>query len=413
MAESKRADKVLIALMGLTGPVVTETLWCLWRYYGWWPDRLVLVTTQGALHNDRLENGSLLEKKLLLLVEELLNEKQQGTQPSMPDLDWSNQLDVFDLRSEDDLVLLQTLLSRLVIEVRQSGANLHLSAAGGRKGGAAVAMQVMERWGRSDHLLSQVLVDPPELESAERGSIEFRQDFWWPTAESSALFHYYPWEAVEGPPKSVTAKEVKLDLVDLPFEPARVPHDYSDLGKYVEFCRKAEGHVFELECSRESIVVRLPDRAASEPAELFRIDNRATNVADIEPKLLHLKPRHFALLWWGLLLSHPGKGSADNAKGVSVMLGAYRGNSDHLQTLFALRKWAGVADEHARGTDVAPEVSELRKSLHGRFGPFCEVLTGLKGLSVLVASPRLKWDCSTIPGELLDVLPGPVKGRFQ
>ncbi len=159
--------RVLIVTGGMSPAIVTETVWALARRKPpFWPDRMFVVVTAGALERCR---SSLLgsKGKLALLSREI-------GQPSLAGRTEIIGTDCVDIRSEADSITFGNAVCEVVqCETRDEEAVVHLSLAGGRKtmsfhGGAAMTL-----FGRPQDELSHVLVHPPSLEQKDA-------DFWWP-----------------------------------------------------------------------------------------------------------------------------------------------------------------------------------------------------------------------------------------
>jgi CRISPR-associated protein (TIGR02584 family) len=160
--------RILIVTGGMSPAIVTETLWALAaaREPAFWPDRVFVVVTAGAMERCRT---SLLgpARKLELLSSEL-------KRPSLASATEIVSTDCTDIRSEEDAIAFGDAVCEVVQrETRDEHAIVHLSLAGGRKtmsfhGGAAMTL-----FGRPQDELSHVLVHPAALERQEA-------DFWWP-----------------------------------------------------------------------------------------------------------------------------------------------------------------------------------------------------------------------------------------
>jgi CRISPR-associated protein (TIGR02584 family) len=160
--------RVLIVTGGMSPAIVTETVWALGarRVPPFWPDRVFVVVTAGAL--ERCQTSLLgSARKLALLSEEL-------GRPSLKDATEIVPTACTDIRSEADAIAFGDTVCEVVQrETRDDSAVVHLSLAGGRKtmsfhGGAAMTL-----FGRPQDELSHVLAHPPSLERPEA-------DFWWP-----------------------------------------------------------------------------------------------------------------------------------------------------------------------------------------------------------------------------------------
>ena len=165
--------RILIVTGGMSPAIVTETVWALAaaREPAFWPDRVFVVVTAGALERCRT---SLLGAagKLALLSMELKRPSLASATEIVPTA-------CTDIRSEEDAIAFGDAVCEMVQrETRDEHAVVHLSLAGGRKtmsfhGGAAMTL-----FGRPQDELSHVLVHPASLERPDA-------DFWWPG-------HYQP-----------------------------------------------------------------------------------------------------------------------------------------------------------------------------------------------------------------------------
>jgi CRISPR-associated protein (TIGR02584 family) len=160
--------RILIVTGGMSPAIVTETIWALGavREPAFWPDRVFVVVTAGALERCRT---SLLGPagKLALLSRDLKRPSLASATEIVPTA-------CTDIRTEEDAIAFGDAVCAVVQrETRDEDAVVHLSLAGGRKtmsfhGGAAMTL-----FGRPHDELSHVLVHPASLERPDA-------DFWWP-----------------------------------------------------------------------------------------------------------------------------------------------------------------------------------------------------------------------------------------
>ena len=431
------ADRVLIALLGLTPQVVTETLWCTATYDQWWPNRLVLITTEYG----KAESIGL-EERIKLLA--------NGLHQTVPIVEW-RELPIFDLRHEDDLIWLQSKLSAEVVKHRKSslyaaGSDgtaclLHVSLAGGRRGMSAIAMQVMERWGRPSDALTQVLVSPAELEGAGVAP-DFAQ-FWWPGEPPSTVYKYKPWlvdaNEAASDPKEVECSKVNLDLVDIPFIALMNPTEQqTDLGRMYRIYKAACEKKFDVSVDRAAI--RVCPVLADGRGLSVEVVLKADTDKPVESHLLLgravVNLQEFALLWWIVFETWRHRQGEQAGEAASVWRGVNRNSPAQLASLLRIVAWLEAGDgaepspkddavlQAVRGLGqgnspvlatwapdllqfeddrlkvgemvnqrLSPVLSDLRKKLVAEVGDFAELLLGLKDRR-LGASPRI---CIALP----------------
>lgn len=185
MSTDMPRHRVLLITTGSSPQVVTETVYALATASPpWIPERIVLATTADAARQFRegRHNGDgkailapLLGKdgKLAALAKAL------GIDLGMEQVDVlvprdADGLEVADIRSDIQVAAFAEMLMQAVADITADRTTaLHVSLAGGRKTMSFVAGQVMSLLGRSQDVLSHVLVEPASLESAQNG-------FWWP-----------------------------------------------------------------------------------------------------------------------------------------------------------------------------------------------------------------------------------------
>ena len=277
---------VLVAVVGLTPQVVTETVWCLKQMGEELPKKIVVLTTQAG----KLRLG-LLPVNLRTLYEplpppELVEVVTAGYDLTLP---------AYVTEYRDKLV------GQVVDVIKQADVRLHLSIGGGRNSQVSVATQVMQLLGRADDVMSQVLLDPPEVELAEDFAF-----FWYPASPSGRVFRYQPFDRVTGKygrlidiPREEQGKriEIKLNLVEIPF----LPVDGDGLIMQVD-----EGHrVKVLEafqrglCLSASVDAKCLVLQGDDGGLKVLIGPKGAVVTGFAPDLtIALEPLQLAVLWW-------------------------------------------------------------------------------------------------------------------
>lgn len=194
--------KILIALVGTSPAVVTETLWALAnpnvlpdkRFL---PDKLVLITTgegRTAIEDELLKSSGRVAPLVALaaLVGALhLAVEGQGLEIRVPDLprptvqgadrgDDNTEPDS-DVHSQDELGRMGDLIfSTFHHFTSQPTSQICLSIAGGRKTMSHLAGTVMAMLARPDDFMTHVLVEPSDIERCT--------DYFYPFFKSADLF---------------------------------------------------------------------------------------------------------------------------------------------------------------------------------------------------------------------------------
>lgn len=205
---------VLVMTLGLTGAVVTETLWAIARERpDDWPAEIRLVATRDGrklLEKDIREQTRILSESLGKPMPELIYRIAHGGDGEQ----------IADIRQQEDAVAFGDLVMQEVFEITEEpDTALHVSIAGGRKTMSYHAGAALTAYGRDHDRLSHVLVDPPEFET--RG-------FWWPDQ---------PEQTVQTRLGERKASEARLDLADIPYPRLRplIPEeDLTEAMKYGE-----------------------------------------------------------------------------------------------------------------------------------------------------------------------------------
>jgi CRISPR-associated protein (TIGR02584 family) len=191
--------RVLVASVGLSPQVVTETLHALWSGEGWLPDRLVLMATPRAAEIARA----------VLLDEEtgaIAGWGREWGVAAAADLARTADLvlvetDTGDLDADQGVIGLAETAWRVIGGLAADPATeLHVSIAGGRKPAAALMGILMAVLGRPQDRMSHVLVLPD-------------------AAASAGLFYpsMRPRPVLAETGAVLDAAELRIILVDIPF----------------------------------------------------------------------------------------------------------------------------------------------------------------------------------------------------
>lgn len=205
---------VLVASLGVSPAVITETAWALLN-----PDALADPANRGhprmapaeviLLGTAPREPGqdlraAALEARLAALARQYGAPAPERVELRTPDGPDGRPL--ADLRSAADNAAFADLATRTLAEVTaRPETRLHLSLAGGRKTMSSYLQAAMMLLGREGDEMSHVLVEPEALTRCP--------DFWWPDQPEA--------EVAErgGARHSARAADVRLDLVRIPFLP--------------------------------------------------------------------------------------------------------------------------------------------------------------------------------------------------
>ncbi len=191
--------RVLVAAVGLSPQVVTETLHALWQANAWVPSEIVLLATSKG---EELCKQLLLDPNTGALVSwgrewgiEGAERLAAGTSIEVSESDSG---DVDDVRA----VMAMAEKARAVISsiTGDDRSELHVSLAGGRKPMAAILAILMSLHGRPRDRVSHVLVRPEEAKAS---------GFFFPTRRSQPL--------PVGEGRTINAKMVEVKLFDIPF----------------------------------------------------------------------------------------------------------------------------------------------------------------------------------------------------
>ena len=231
---------VLLASLGGTSQVITETLWALMN-----PDKLIDPAHRGRppvvpeiVH---LISTNFANKRYYSSVEER-NEELKGkiselyrqfghSEPEIkldPLLDPDSEETLKDIRTQRDNVIYADQVTRVVKRYADDPeTSIHMSLAGGRKTMSSYDHSAMIFFGRVQDEMSHVLVEPTDFER--------NPDFWWPDQKD------LPQASVDDDENSASSPTAQIDLINVPFVRlnVRLPHDVElealNHGRIIEF----------------------------------------------------------------------------------------------------------------------------------------------------------------------------------
>jgi len=204
---------VLLSLVGTAPAVLTETVWALAHQEDpVIPDRIIAITTStgAARIREKVFNDGHWEQMLKDLSAdgaEIEGKLRFGPIAEsirvFPDASRSRELD--DIRSAEDNEAVAELFMEIIRSfVENDSIRLIVSIAGGRKTTSALLYSVMSLLGRAEDQIHHILIDDEWV---------FQPDFMYPGCKGVFT------DKQTG--KSLSSKDAKLQLVDVPFVPLR------------------------------------------------------------------------------------------------------------------------------------------------------------------------------------------------
>lgn len=200
---------VLIAAVGTSPAVLTETVWALaYRPAPVVPDEVVVLTTttgKARLRTDLIESGvwrdlvaSLVRARIPGAAQLRLGETSVRV---LPDADGNG---VDDLRTAEDNMRAADFMLGVVRQYTEDpSAVVYASLAGGRKTMSALLLSCMSLLGRADDRVFHVLTNPEAL--------ALKPAFYFPRAGATHAF------AENGKARKIAAARVAVDLFEVPF----------------------------------------------------------------------------------------------------------------------------------------------------------------------------------------------------
>ena len=289
---------VLLASLGGTSQVITETLWALMN-----PDKLIDPAHRGRppvvpkiVH---LISTNFANKRYYSSVEDR-NEELKGkiselyrqfghSEPEIkldPLLDPDSGGTLADIRTQRDNAIYADKVNQVVKHYADDPeTSIHMSLAGGRKTMSSYDHEAMMFFGRVQDEISHVLIEPPTLEG--------NKDFWWPNQKKPLSV------AVDNHGNSTPSPAAQIDLINVPFVclnvrlPIGVEQEVLNHGTITEF--------FEFERNQDQIIV---------DADNFRI-----TVGNDNTSLTPYEFAFFALFSIARHQSWPGVGPQEEGEG--------------------------------------------------------------------------------------------------
>ena len=193
--------KVLVAIVGMSPQVVTETLWALRRERGFIPDEIRVILTRAArdcvVHDllDPLEGRFHAFCRDYGLVGRIRFDESCVTVVTDAD---GRELD--DIRTPEESAAAADTIVRVIGNVcSDPNTIVHVSIAGGRKSMGFFAGYAMSLFARPRDSVSHVLVNDP---------FESNRDFFYPPPEEK--------EIVDARGESISSREARVMLADIP-----------------------------------------------------------------------------------------------------------------------------------------------------------------------------------------------------
>ena len=357
-SESKR--KILVAGMGTSPAVLTNAVWALaHQRVPVVPDEIVVFITKNGktlLKKELFDNGVWADMLKCLAREGVdIEGKLIFGETSIRSIPDARGNEIVDLRTgEDNLRAADFMLAQLRQYTEDSGVELHVSIAGGRKTMSALLLSCMTLLGREDDKVYHVLL-PQEFEGG-----------------TTPVF-YFPKRGmrfksrVTG--KSYSGGRVKCELFEVPF--VRMRGWYQDKFKTVP-------------PSYRTLISRVQEVAP--PAVAYpEIEIDAWNGwVKIDGKLAPMSKPCFAML---LLLADgcPTKDLHSKLLALHKQSGAAK-----CDWLASFQEGSRFADENCP-EDVYKVQSELRKKLHAAGFSNPESLVPQRGAPVTFPFRRVKW----------------------
>ena len=220
---STTARRILLSTAGFTPQVITETLYAINKDGLPWPDEIrVITTTEGA---ERVRKGLLVDGHLDRLCEELGRNRPAFDDTKILIIPDANGQPVDDARSLADHEALGDFIMTQVRDITADKETiLHASLAGGRKTMTFYLGYAMSLFGRSQDILSHVLV-------SER--FENLTDFWYPSQLQGDLKK----ETKTGELEILKSADAQVTLAQIPFMRLHqdLPKAMSKVGKTIKF----------------------------------------------------------------------------------------------------------------------------------------------------------------------------------
>lgn len=260
---------ILIAILGRTPQIVTETLYALGVQLGVTIEELLILTTaEGKAEAERellCPHSGQLYRLIRDYPEAFANLQLADTQIHVAKDSFT---ELPDIRNLDDNEKFVDMLIGLVRErTSEQNAVLHCSLAGGRKTMSVYLALALQFFGRPQDKLYHVLVSPPEFEG--------NPDFYYPPPKPVML------KTPDG--REISTAEARIELAELPYVRLRSKLEYLFGRQALSFAEMVQRAQRELEQFPE-----LPPLV---------VDTRKRELI-IGDQVIYLPPKEFALYWF-------------------------------------------------------------------------------------------------------------------
>jgi CRISPR-associated protein (TIGR02584 family) len=337
---------VLLALLGMSPAVLTETLWALAQEHPRvLPDEVIVVTTgrgRRALVEEVLESGvwARLRQQVACALAVLRLANVGHHVRVVPGHLGEGELEDV-VTAADNAVLADFLLETVRQFTECPEVRLVVSIAGGRKTMSLLMGTAVGLLGRAGDRLCHVLVAPPF------DSPRLEPRFYFPDASVGAY-------RVPGEERPLAPEEARLTLAEIPFVPLRYL-----FGK--QFDRTVGGFMATVEAIRRQV-------ATGTDWPTLALDPRCQRcvVNDVPVKLGTLE---FALLWWLAERRRSGQPPLPKLRAIQGELGEFLRRQPlarYPQRALALAQWE---KRETTPDDWRKTVSALRQKLRRAVGP--------------------------------------------
>ena len=206
---------ILVAVLGLSPQILTETLYALVEEQNFVPDEIHIITTNTGSNavRTKLLDG---DNSILNQFCEDLKTKMKGMHytlcqdnddPMYGENLFIHKLPNEDIRSsEDNMDIASFIIDKIRVLCEDNHARIHFSIAGGRKTMGFFAGYALSMFGRDQDRLSHVLVTPADFETTG--------DFYYPKQREQQLKVV---NRKTGEEKVLTAADAQITLADIPY----------------------------------------------------------------------------------------------------------------------------------------------------------------------------------------------------
>lgn len=350
---SNNPQNVLLALVGLTPQIITETLYYLMVKEGVIIDQVEVITTeQGRATMDRHFE----EPFANFCADFNLNRKK--LRPRISVINEGTENGIGDIRSNSDNHLTAVHIFKKVHDLtRDPGQRVFASLAGGRKTMSTYLGFAMQLFARPGDRLMHVLVNPPEIE----GNFQF----FYPRPGQATIPGRRrvgeSWEAVDIP-----TAQVRIELADIPFVrmagilEGQGIDSFEDIENLVlnaqlQIDQTIQKWELEINLHQQCLIIHKPDEVLQIP----------------------LSPRRIVFLYY---LASQGKiinNHAHNGKHAARLLRLYRdyagsGQERVSQDSFSVEKISNLRSQVARELKKALPLSSFRTMIIPTYHPTSE-----------------------------------------